>query len=142
MKKRILIIVGVVLVVIVVAAVVGSNPTEPANDATQLDLVVSNGISLQDVYDLMSPELQNQAMRIPALNIEETAEENWHFVPKEDADLGDTDAPYLVVAVPAEQQSDGFLMLFFQDKQLFDTAWFSYDGGWNIIDKLWTTQQK
>jgi len=136
MKKKILIALGIVLVVIIIAVIAGGG-SDLVTSAHQLDSAVSNGMSLQDVRDAMSPELQNEAMRLPALDIEEQSEGSWHFVPKDNADLGDTDAPYIVMAVP---EDNDFLMLFFRNDELFDKAWFDYEGGWNIIDQLWTAQ--
>lgn len=139
MRKKILIGLGIVLVVIIIAAVVGGG-SDSATSANQLNAAVSDGMTLQDVYDLMSSDLQNKATRLPALKIEKISEGNWQFVPKDNAEPGDTDAPYLVLGIPPEQYSDDFLMLFFHDDELFDKAWFDYDGGWNIIDQLWTAQ--
>ena len=141
--KLIGIIAGVIIVIVIIAAL-ASPPTSvsPANSAEQLDTLVSNDMILQDVYDLMSSDLQNKATRFPALSIEEISEGNWHFIPKDNAEPGDTDAPYFVLGIPPEQYTDEFFMLFFYNNQLFDKAWFDYDGGWNIIDKLWTAQEK
>ena len=146
MKKKILIAIGIAIVIIIIPVILCSSPTEPAEDSIHLELIVEDNMTLDEVYNLMVPELKNAALIYPALDIAEVADGRWEFEAKANAEPGDTDAPYLVLVVfPQEQAHDdteGFYMLFFKDEKLMDTARFDYDTAWAIQDKLWTAQVK
>jgi hypothetical protein len=143
MKKKILTIVGIaiaVAIIIPIALCVGH--TELANDSTHLDWAVRTNMDIEEVYNLMSPELKKQVMSLPAMAIEEKSEGRWEFAPKDNASPGDTNAPYIVLAVYPDSNEEGFLMLFFKNEKLMDRVWFDSDAGWDIIDKLWTAQEE
>ena len=145
MKKKVLITIGIILAVVVIPIVLCNSPTEPAEDSIRLELIVEDNMTLDEVYNLMVPELKNAALIYPALDITEIADGRWEFEAKANAEPGDTDAPYLVLVVfpqkPTYDDTEGFYILFFKDEKLIDTARFDYETAWDIQDKLWTAQK-
>jgi len=142
MKKLLLIL--VLLITLTLSLSCNSTP-DPAGDSVELQRVVQEGMTLNEVYALMTPEFKSRATIIyPALNITQLPDGRWEFTPKEGSYPGDKDAPYQVLIIYSliysQSIAEGCYMLFFKNESLIEDAWFEYEATIDIEKLLWTTE--
>lgn len=122
----------------------GDSTPSLAEDAIDLEQAVEEGMTLNEVYALMTPELKNRATIYPALNITQLPDGRWEFTPKEGSGPGDKDAPYQVLIIYSliysQDVAEGRYMLFFKNESLMGDAWFEYEAALDIEKLLWTTE--
>jgi len=111
-----------------------------AEDTIDLEQAAEEGMTLNEVYALMTPELKNRAIIYPALNITQLSDGRWEFAAKEGSEPGDKDAPYQVLMVYSQPTAEGCYMLFFQNEILMEDAWFEFETAYDIEKLLWTTE--
>ena len=99
MKRKLSIAIGIALAVLIIPIALCVKSTEPAKDSIHLEWAVKDDMTLDEVYNLMAPELKENTLIYPALSIIEVGDGKWDFVAKSNAAPGDTDATYLVLAV-------------------------------------------
>ncbi len=111
-----------------------------ADTAENLEPQVSNGMTLDKVYNAMTSELRNQSIIYPAQNIVRQADGKWQFTAKEGGSPGDIDAPFQVLVFIPSPIGDPYYMIFFDNEKVFHHAWFEYDTATGIQKLLWTTE--
>ena len=111
-----------------------------ADTAEDLELQVNNDMTLDQVYNIMTPELRNQSIIYPAQNIVRQSDGKWQFTAKEGGSPGDTDAPFQVLIFIPSPIGDPYYMIFFDNEKVFHHAWFEYDAATGIQKLLWTTE--
>ncbi|MQY66937.1 MAG: hypothetical protein GH159_01250 [Dehalococcoidia bacterium] len=115
-----------------------------AGDSIELERAVRDGMTLNEVYALMTPEFKNRAVIYPALNITQLSDGRWEFAAKEGSEPGDKDAPYQVLIIYSliysQDVTEGRYMLFFENESLIEDAWFEYEAALDIEKLLWTTE--
>jgi hypothetical protein len=118
----------------------GDSTPSLAEDAIDLEQAVEEGMTLNEVYALMTPGLKNMAVIYPALNISLLSDGRWEFTPKEGSGPGDKDGPYQVLMIYSQPVSEGCYMLFFKNESIMEDAWFEYETALDIEKLLWTTE--
>jgi hypothetical protein len=132
---------GILMLIALIPVLISCSGTPTlAKNSTELEWYVREGMTLDQVYALMTPELKAGSLIYPAQNIIHQPDGKWKFEPKEGGSPGDTDAPYQVLVISPTSAEEGFYMLFFKDKQLEDDARFDYETGIKIQKLLWTTE--
>ena len=111
-----------------------------ADTAEDLELQVSNDMTLDQVYNIMTPDLRNQSIIYPAQNIVRQSDGKWQFTAKEGGSPGDIDAPFQVLIFIPSPIGDPYYMIFFDNEKVFHHAWFEYDAATGIQKLLWTTE--
>ncbi|GAH48750.1 unnamed protein product, partial [marine sediment metagenome] len=88
------------LLIILLLPLSCNGTTDLAGDSIELERAVREGMTLNEVYALMTPEFKNRATIIyPALNITQLSDGGWEFAAKEGSEPGDKDAPYQVLII-------------------------------------------
>ena len=108
--------------------------------AEDLELQINNGMTLDQVYNAMTPDLKNQSIIYPAQNIIRQPDGKWQFTAKEGGSPGDTDAPFQVLLFYPSPIVDPYYMIFFDNEEVFHDAWFEYEAATSIQKLLWTTE--
>ena len=111
-----------------------------ADTAEDLELQVNNDMTLDQVYNIMTPELRNQSIIYPAQNIFRQSDGKWQFTAKEGGSPRDIDAPFQVLIFIPSPIGDAYYIIFFDNEKVFHHAWFEYDAATGIQKLLWTTE--
>ena len=139
MKRKILwLFLSCLMVLTLVVWSCGGAPTK-ATTPDELASRVTTSMTLDEVYNLMSEDLDKQIMILPALNIEESGTQ-WILTPKEGAWPGDKDAPYQALFCLQVGQNGGFYVVFFQNETTMRGSWFDYETQTRMMELLWTTE--
>ena len=108
--------------------------------AEDLELQINNGMTLDQVYNAMTPELRNQSIIYPAQNIVHQPDGKWKFTAKEGGSPGDRNAPFQVLVFTPSPIGDPYYIIFFDNEKVFHDAWFEYADAIGIQKLLWTTE--
>ncbi len=111
-----------------------------ADTAEDLELQVNNDMTLDQVYNIMTPELRSQSITYPAQDIVRQSDGKWQFTAKEGGSPGDIDALFQVLVFIPSPIGDPYYMIFFDNEKVFHHAWFEYDAATGIQKLLWTTE--
>ncbi len=119
-----------------------TSPSTPqlAAIAEDLELQINNGMTLDQVYNAMTPELRNQSIIYPAQNIVHQPDGKWKFTAKEGGSPGDRNAPFQVLVFTPSPIGDPYYIIFFDNEKVFHDAWFEYADAIGIQKLLWTTE--
>ncbi len=113
----------------------GGTPIPPVDKAEDIEQLVGNSMTLDQVYTLMSAKLKNTTTEYPALNVELAAEGNWSFTGTEGGISEDTEAVYLVLIFTPDPIGASYFMVFFEDGLVIGNSWFDYTNAM-VIQKL------
>ena len=108
--------------------------------AEDLEHKISEGMTLDQVYTLMTQELKNNPILYPAQDIYRQADGKWHFTAKDGGSPGDRDAPFQVLVFIPSPIGDPHYMIFFDNEKVFHDTWFEYSAALSIQKLLWTTE--
>jgi hypothetical protein len=125
MKK--LLVLGIVIITILTLLLSGCSgtPKAPVGKLLDLDELVTEHMTLDQVYALLKPELKDTSVLYQAQNIELTENGNWKVVSKQDGFAAGEEGPYQVLFfTPAKAGADYFLV-FFQNKAVMAKVWFA-----------------
>jgi len=141
MKKSILLILIIALFFLPACSTRLSNINPSSiSDSETLEIYMDEGISLDDVYGLMSSDYRHRTILYPAQNIYQD-NKIWHFTAMEIGEPGDINAPYhALICMPEGKITNPYYIIFFRDKLVMGDAWFDWETATKIEKLLWTTE--
>ncbi len=124
MKKALALVAILVGAAMVVVGCGGGLPNPPVKTTNNLDKLVTNGLTTQQVYVLMAPALKDTSVLYQADLIELTAKGNWHIVAKEGGYQADETGKYSAIWFSGGGSKDSYAV-FFQGDTVIGKAWFT-----------------
>ena len=125
MKK--LLVPGIVIVIILSLLLSGcsSTPKAPVGKLLDLDELVTENMTVDQVNALLKPALKETSTLYQAESIELTAKGNWIVDSKSGGFAAGEEGPYQVLFfIPAKAGTEYYLV-FFKDNAVMDKVWFS-----------------
>jgi len=104
----------------------GVNP--PVNSNKHLQGLIEYGQTLEHVQGLMTDTLKDRMTIYPAQKLEKQANGSWTFKAAEGGEIGDTDAPFVVLVIKPDPTNTKYLTIFLQNGLVITSEWFSSTG--------------
>jgi len=121
--------------ILLLSACSGGTPTPPVKKLTDLDKVIINKMSVEQVYSLMTSDLKATSVLYPAQRVEETSTDNWVVASKSGGFAEGEEAPYQVLLFTPAKAGTEYYLVFFKDDAVFGTAWFTAQYG-KLVEKI------
>ena len=113
---------------------------ELANTLEDLELIIINDMTLDQLYAAITPQLKNSSVIYPAQNIVRQSDGKWQFTAKEGGCPGDLDAQFQMLVFYPSPITEPYYMIFFNNQIIIHDAWFEYEAATSIQKLLWTTE--
>ena len=113
---------------------------ELANTLEDLELIIVNDLTLDQLYAAITPQLKNSSIIYPAQNIVRQSDGKWQFTAKEGGCPGDLDAQFQVIVFHPSPITEPYYIIFFNNQIIIHDAWFEYEAATSIQRLLWTTE--
>lgn len=132
---------GTTILVVVSALLVacGGTPKPPVSNLINLDKLVTDNMTIDQVDALMTTKLKATSMLYQAQSVVQTTDGNWEVASKDGGFApGETGAYQVILFAPAKGE-DKYYAIFFKANVVMGKSWFDARGG-VIIEKLLTGQ--
>ena len=100
-------------------------PTPPVDRGEDLAQLVEQGMTLDQVYALMTTDLEEMTTLYAASNIEQQTDGQWKFTPELEGLAEDADVPYRALIVTPAQSGSKYYTVFFKNGSVIGSDWFS-----------------
>jgi hypothetical protein len=122
-----LVLLGITIVTMLSMLLVGCQsgpPKPPVSKLLDLDELVAENMTLDQVYDLLKPELEQNSTLYQATNLELTATGSWNVTSKQSGyDEGEV-GPYQVLFFTPDKSGEDYYLVFFKENAVIGKAWF------------------
>ena len=122
--RKWLALVAILVGAAVTLAACGCTPTPPVKTTTDLDKLITNGLTTQQVYAYMRPALKSTSVLYQADLVELTAKGNWHVVSKPGGYKADETGKFQVIFFQGGAAKHSYAV-FFQNDSAIGKAWFT-----------------
>lgn len=136
---------GLLALLIVCLSLIGCKeriPVPPVDTAQDIAKLVEEGMTLDQVYELMSTRLRNAALLYPAQKLERRISGAWRVGAIEGGMPEDSDTPYNVLIFPRDTIDADSYMIFLENETVIGADWFSPTAANNIQNLLEGTRTK
>lgn len=143
MKRKVLL--SLLILLVMCLSLVGCKeriPVPPVDTAKDMAKLAEEGMTLDQVNGLMSTQLKNTTTLHGAQKLEQQLSGAWKFGSVEGGLPEGSDAPYQVLIFPPDEAGEDCYMVFFQNKTVIGSDWFSPSYADKIIDHLESTKVK
>jgi hypothetical protein len=125
MKK--LLISGIVIVTILSLLLGGCSgtPKAPVSNLVNLDKLVTENMTVDQVYALLKPALKETSTLYQAQSIELTTKGNWILTSKQGGFAAGEVGPYQVLFFTPTKAGSNYYLVFFKDNAVMDKVWFA-----------------
>ena len=134
-RKKALSIVILLIMCLSLIGCIGGIPEPPVDTARKAAKLIQQGMTLEQVYDLLDTTLRDKTTLYPAQDVEKSDTGNWKVVSKEGGFAKDEEAPYQVLVFNPDKPGGDYYMVFLKEDLVIDSAWFSYLGA-NVIIRV------
>ena len=135
-RKKALSIVILLIMCLSLIGCIGGIPEPPVDTARKAAKLIQQGMTLEQVYDLLDTTLRDKTTLYPAQDVEKSDTGNWKVVSKEGGFAEGEETPYQILVFTPDKGSDKYYMVFFKDDVVIDSDWFSYSGAAVMIKAL------
>jgi len=123
-----------VLAVLVVSTMLlvacSGTPTPPVKKLIDLDKLVTNNMTLDQVRAIMTPQLQITGTIYPATRVELQSDGSWVINYREsDLAAGETPQYKVYLFPPSSAVPNNYFTIFFKNDVVFGKSWFDLQGG-------------
>lgn len=127
MKRRITVnLILIMAMCLILVGCTGSGPpTPPVDKEKDLEQLVEQDMTLEQVYALMTTDLKGMTALYPAMEIEQQVGGQWLFIPEQEEVSTTEDSSYHALIVPPAQSGDKYYLVFFKDGSVIGSDWFS-----------------
>ena len=133
MKKRLALnVVMMALLSLFLAACSGGTPKPPVSKLTDLDKLVTNNMTVDQVNTLLTPALKSTSQVYKASNVAEAADGGWSLASKAGGYAAAETAPFQVMLFTPAKAGDKYFAIFFEGNAVIGKSWFDANGGLNI----------
>lgn len=133
--KKIALGIGIVAILSLLLTGCEGTPKAPVGKLLDLDKLVTENMSVEQVYALCKPDLKQTSTLYQAENIEMTSAGNWKFYTKEGGyEEGETGV-YQVLFFTPTKSGDNYYLVLFKDNAVTDKVWFSSQSA-TVIEKI------
>jgi hypothetical protein len=122
-----LVLLGITIVTMLSMLLVGCQsgpPKPPVSKLLDLDELVTENMTLDQVYELLKPELKQTSTLYQATSLELSASGAWEVKSKPygyaEGEIGD----YQVLFFTPDKSSEDYYLIFFKDYMVIDKDWF------------------
>jgi hypothetical protein len=123
-KKIAIFLVAILAIASLMLAGCGT-PKPPVKSAQDLDKLLQNGQSVQQVYSLMTDSLKNTSTLYQAHTAEQSSDGSWVISAREGGYSASETDTYQVLFFHAEKSGDEALVVFFKSNSEFNKSWFT-----------------
>ena len=100
-------------------------PTPPVDKTIHLEKLVETGMTLDQVYALITTRLKEMSTLYPALKLEKQPDGQWQFVSEKEGLEMDADVSFHALIFPPSRSGGRYYMVFFEDDVVIGSDWFS-----------------
>jgi hypothetical protein len=129
------IVITMVFSLLLVACGNSGPPVPPVSKMVDLDKLVANNMTVDQVNALLKPELKSTATLYQATTAQQSADGSWVVTTKKGGFKTGETGPYQVLYFTPSKAGDKYYAVFFKANVVFGKSWFDLSGG-AFIEKL------
>ena len=134
--KAILALTALLVVALAVIGCKESSPRVPAETTADMAKLVHEGMTLDQVYALMSIQLKNTTTLYPAKSIEKELSGSWKLTSVEGGLSTEDEAEYHVLVFTPETAEADYYMVFFHNDAVIGADWFEPSVASKLLELL------
>ena len=136
MKKFLMPVFAAILAITLLIGCGGGTPKPPVSKLDDFDELVTNNMTLDQVYALMKPDLKQTSVLYQVENIELTAKGNWKIDSKEGGFAATETGAYQALWFTPVKAGDEYYMVAFKNNVVMGKAWFASQNAYYVEQLL------
>lgn len=126
MKKLLAPVTAIIVILSILLIGCGSGtPEPPVEKLFDLDELITENMTVDQVYALLAPELEQTSLFYQAESIEQTETGKWKITSKEGGFEEDEVGPYQVLYFPPTEKGTEYYFVFFKENAVMAKVWFN-----------------